>query len=116
MGIIIPEIHTSLTSLQAVLEVNRATLQRLRPRRVLNATHWSKLYPTLATSVSLANFDNNLETESIDPELEAHYEKILEEWKKDEDYRKGMLDKIIREEGNVGKKVDDLAVVPNKGW
>lgn len=42
--------------------------------------------------------------------------KILEEWKKDEDYRKGMLDKIIREEGNVGKKVDDLAVVPNKGW
>ena len=59
---------------------------------------------------------NNLETESIDPELEAHYEKILEEWKKDEDYRKGMLDKIIREVGNVGKKVDDLAVVPNKGW
>lgn len=59
---------------------------------------------------------NNLETESIDPELEAHYEKILEGWKKDEDYRKGMLDKIIREVGNVGKKVDDLAVVPNKGW
>ena len=59
---------------------------------------------------------DNLETESTDPELEAHYEKILEEWKKDEDYRKGMLDKIIREEGNVGKKVDDLAVVPNKGW
>lgn len=59
---------------------------------------------------------NNLETESIDPELEAHYEKILDEWKKDEDYRKGMLDKIIREVGNVGKKVDDLAVVPNKGW
>lgn len=58
---------------------------------------------------------NNLETESIDPELEAHYEKILEEWKKD-DYRKGMPDKIIREVGNVGKKVDDLAVVPNKGW
>ena len=60
LGIIIPEIHTSLTSLQAVLEVNRATLQRLRPRRVLNATQWSKLYPTLATSVSLANFDITL--------------------------------------------------------
>lgn len=60
MGIIIPEIHTSLTSLQAVLEVNRATLQRLRSRRVLNATQWSKLYPTLATSVPLANFDITL--------------------------------------------------------
>lgn len=58
---------------------------------------------------------NNFEIEFIDFELEVYYEKIFEEWKKDEDYRKGMLDKIIRE-GNVGKKVDDLVVVLNKGW
>lgn len=59
---------------------------------------------------------NNFEIEFIDFELEVYYEKIFEEWKKDEDYRKGTLDKIIREEGNVGKKVDDLVVVLNKGW
>ncbi|XP_022802965.1 uncharacterized protein LOC111340387 [Stylophora pistillata] len=189
-------------SLRAVLEVNRPTLQKLRSRRVLNATQWSKLYPAIATSVSSANFDitlifvllrnicglnppattgswdilpptrepsaeadivrlkcfrndiyahaeraslsdfqfashwqeisetlvrlggksyesaiNNLKTESIDPEMEVHYKKVLEEWKKNEDNVKGMLDEIKREVGNVSQKVDDLtaAVVPNRG-
>ena len=82
------------------------------------SSHWQEIHATLVRSVgkSYEVAINNLETESIDPELEAHYEKVLEEWKKDEDYRKGMLDKIITEVGNVGKKVDDLAVVPKKGW
>lgn len=157
-------------SLHAVLETSKTILQKLRSRRILNATQWSKLYPAIVASVSSANFDitlmlvlirnicglgppattrswdvlppstdlsceadivrlkcfrndiyahaekasfselqftthwqdiretlvrlggksykdaiNNLEIESIDPEMEEHYRKVLEEWKKDED-------------------------------
>lgn len=48
------------SSLHAVLEANRATLQTLRSRRVLNATQWSRLYPAIATSVSSSSFDITL--------------------------------------------------------
>ena len=189
-------------SLHVVLETNKTTLQKLRSRRILNATQWSKLYPAIVASVSSANFDitlmlvlirnicglgppattrswdvlppstdlsceadivrlkcfrndiyahaekasfselqftthwqdiretlvrlggksyedaiNNLEIESIDPEMEEHYRKVLEEWKKDEDNIKDMLNEIKNEAGNVSKKVDDLAaaIIPNKG-
>ena len=36
------------------------TLQSLRSKRILNATQWGKLYPTILTSVSSANFDITL--------------------------------------------------------
>ena len=46
--------------LHTVLAANRSTLQTLRKQRVLNATQWNKLYPAIATSVSLENFDITL--------------------------------------------------------
>ena len=46
--------------LNAVLAANTSTLQNLRKKRVLNATQWSRLYPAIATSTSLANFDITL--------------------------------------------------------
>ena len=52
-------IHGS-ARLHTVLAANRSTLLTLRKRRVLNATQWSKLYPAIATSASLANFDITL--------------------------------------------------------
>lgn len=47
-------------NLHTVLAANKSTLQTLKKRRVLNATQWSKLYPAIATSASLANFDITL--------------------------------------------------------
>ncbi|XP_020628012.1 E3 ubiquitin-protein ligase DZIP3-like [Orbicella faveolata] len=52
-------IHAS-ARLHAVLAANRSTLRTLRKQRVLNAVQWSKLYPAIATSASLANFDITL--------------------------------------------------------
>ena len=53
------DIHGS-ASLCAVLAANRSTLQTLRKQRVLSSTQWSKLYPAVATSASLANLDISL--------------------------------------------------------
>ena len=36
------------------------TLQSLRKKRILNAAQWGKLYPTISSSVSSANFDITL--------------------------------------------------------
>ncbi len=37
-----------------------ATLQALRKKKILNATQWGKLYPTIPSSVSSASFDVTL--------------------------------------------------------
>ena len=49
-------LHKVLTSTSPA----HATLQALRKRRILNATQWGKLYPTIPTSVSSARFDITL--------------------------------------------------------
>ena len=52
----------STTPLHLVLarHPEQATLQSLRGRRILNATQWGKLYPTIPSSVSSASFDVTL--------------------------------------------------------
>ena len=52
-------IHTP-TNLHIVLAGNKATLQTLRTRKVINATQWGKLFPAISTSVSSAQFDITL--------------------------------------------------------
>ena len=47
-------------NLPAVLATNKATLQSLRTRKIINATQWGKLFPAISTSVSSANFDITL--------------------------------------------------------
>ena len=47
---------------------------------------------------------DDLKTESMDPEIEEHYQEILKQWVKDEINLKEKLDQI---EENVAKKLDD---------
>ena len=47
-------------NLHAVLEANKPTLQRLRSRRMINATQWSKLFPVIPSAVSPKTFDTTL--------------------------------------------------------
>ena len=47
-------------TLHTVLATNQPLLQSLRPRRIINATQWGKLFPAIPTSVSSANFDITL--------------------------------------------------------
>ena len=47
-------------NLQSVLAANKATLQPLRKRKVINATQWGKLYPVIPSSVSSSDFDITL--------------------------------------------------------
>ena len=47
-------------NLQSVLAANKATLQSLRKRKVINATQWGKLYPVIPSSVSSSDFDTTL--------------------------------------------------------
>ena len=48
------------TNLHTVLAGNKATIQTLRTKGVINANQWGKLFPTISTSVSLAHFDITL--------------------------------------------------------
>ena len=48
------------TNLHIVLAGNKATIQTLRTKGVINANQWGKLFPTISTSVSLAHFDITL--------------------------------------------------------
>ena len=50
----------SPANLQAVLARNKATLQRLRTRKVINPTQWGKLFPAIPSSVSSVSFDITL--------------------------------------------------------
>ena len=47
-------------NLQSVLATNKATVQSLRKRKVINATQWGKLYPVIPSSVSSRDFDITL--------------------------------------------------------
>ncbi|XP_022783613.1 E3 ubiquitin-protein ligase DZIP3-like [Stylophora pistillata] len=47
-------------NLLAVFVGNKATLQVLKKRNVINATQWGELFPTISSSVSSANFDITL--------------------------------------------------------
>ena len=47
-------------NLQSVLAANKATIQSLRKRKVINATQWEKLYPVIPSSVSSRDFDITL--------------------------------------------------------
>ena len=51
---------------------------------------------------------DNLETESMDPEIEDHYKQLLSEWKKDEDNIEDELKEIRSKMTDVMKKLDDL--------
>ena len=48
-----PTLHTFLAA-------NKPTLQSLRPRRIINATQWGKLFPAISSSVSSKQFDITL--------------------------------------------------------
>ena len=47
-------------NLHAVLAANKATLQGLRSRRIINATQWGKLFPVIPSAVSSKTFDTTL--------------------------------------------------------
>ena len=47
-------------SLHTVLAGNKATLQSLRTRKIINPTQWGKLFPAISPSMSTANFDITL--------------------------------------------------------
>ena len=47
-------------NLHIVLAGNKATLQPLRARKVINPTQWGKLFPAISSSVSSASFDITL--------------------------------------------------------
>ena len=64
---------------------------------------------------------DNLETESMDPEIEDHYKNLLSEWKKYEDNIKDELKEIGAEIRDVGtmmrdvmKKLDDLTAATDR--
>ena len=48
------------TNLHKVLAGNKATIQTLRTKRVINVNQWGKLFPAISTSVSSAHFDITL--------------------------------------------------------
>ena len=52
-------IHAPAT-LHTVLAGNKATLSSLRPRKIINATQWGKLFPAFPTAVSSRDFDITL--------------------------------------------------------
>ena len=47
-------------NLHIVLAGNKATLQPLRARKLINPTQWGKLFPVIPSSVSSASFDITL--------------------------------------------------------
>ena len=47
-------------NLHTVLARNKATLQPLRARKLINPTQWGKLFPAIPSSVSSASFDITL--------------------------------------------------------
>jgi len=51
---------------------------------------------------------DNLETESMDPEIEDHYKQVLGDWKKDEDNIRDELKDFGSKMTDVMKKLDDL--------
>jgi len=79
--------------------------------------YWEDIRDTLVRlgGVRYRAIIDNLETESMDPEIEDHFKQVLSEWKKDEDNIKDELKEIgaeIRDFGtmmtDVMKKLDDL--------
>ena len=56
---IFDKIHPS-AGLHAALASQQPVLQSLRKRRIVNPMQWGKLYPTIPSSVSSANFDITL--------------------------------------------------------
>ena len=47
-------------TLHAVLARNKTALQPLRSKKIINPTHWGKLFPSIPSSVSSASFDITL--------------------------------------------------------
>ena len=52
-------IHTP-ANLHTILAANKATLQSLRARKIINPIQWGKLFPAIPTSVSSRDFDTTL--------------------------------------------------------
>ena len=50
----------SPANLPAVLAANKASLLKLKTKRIINPTQWGKLFPAIPTSVSSAIFDTTL--------------------------------------------------------
>ena len=61
-------------------------------------TYWQDISNALVGLGADAAAINTLKTESMDPVIEEHYQKLLREWKKDGDSSKDRLDEI---EGNL---------------
>ena len=47
-------------NLHAVLSTNKATLQHLRNKKIINPMQWGKLFPAIPTAVSSKEFDTTL--------------------------------------------------------
>ena len=80
--------------------------------------YWQDIRDTLVRlgGVRYREAIDNLESESMDPEMKDHYKQVLSEWKKDEDSIKDELKEIGTKMTDVMKKLDDLtaATVTNK--
>ena len=50
----------SPANLQAVLAANKASLLKLKARKIINPTQWGKLFPVIPCSVSSVSFDTTL--------------------------------------------------------
>ena len=67
--------------------------------------HWHDIRDTLVRLGGTGVYEEGIDrlaNESMDPDIEQHYQELLREWKKDEDSMKDKLDEI-------DKKLNDLA-------
>ena len=73
--------------------------------------YWQEIGDTLVRlgGVKYRAAIDNLETDCMDPESEAHYRDLLRQWKKDEDNVKDKLDEIETKITDFAKKLDDFA-------
>ena len=73
-------------------------------------SHWQGIRESLVRlgGVQYRAAIDHLETECMDPEAEEHYIGLLEQWKKDEDNVKELLESIGSDMSNVMKRLDEI--------
>ena len=71
-------------------------------------TYWQDIRDTLVRlgGVKYKSAIDNLETESMDPDMEDHYKELLNQWKKDENSVKDQLETVI-------KRLDEMTASSN---
>ena len=73
-------------------------------------SHWQSIRECLERlgGVQYRAAIDRLETVCMDPEAEEHYTGLLEQWKKDEDNVKDLLEGIGSDMNNVMKRLDEI--------